>query len=179
MDTNMSDAGKDAEKRTTHDPDTGRLETFSDGVFAIAITLLVLNLRVPLEAELNGGDLFAALGPQWPMYLAYVASFAFILVLWINHHLLFRLIGLANHPLMLLNGLLLMLIGAVPFTTSLLAEYMRSPSKVNQREAAIVYNGVYIVIAIVYNVLWRYAAHERRLLDDSAHPVQVKSITDA
>src|SRR5262249_60990109 len=61
----------------------------------------------------------------------------------------------------------------------LLAEYMRSPSKVNQREAAIVYNGVYIVIAIVYNVLWRYAAHKRRLLDDLAHPLQVKSITEA
>src|SRR5262249_56020036 len=124
MDTNMSDAGKDAEKRTTHDPDTGRLETFSDGVFAIAITLLVLNLRAPLEAELKGGDLFAGLGPQWPTYLAYVASFAFILVLWINHHQLFGLIGRADHPLMLFNGLLLMLIAALPFTTSLLAQYL-------------------------------------------------------
>src|SRR5215831_3994807 len=105
MDTNTSDADTDGEKPAAQDPDTGRLEAFSDGVFAIAITLLVLNLRVPLEAEVGSGDLFAALGLQWAMYLAYVTSFAFILVMWINHHQLFRLIGRANHPLMLLNGL--------------------------------------------------------------------------
>src|SRR5262245_49795381 len=162
MDANGRDVGIDKEKPAAQDPDTGRLEAFSDGVFAIAITLLVLNLRVPLEAEVAKGDLFAALGPQWPMYLAYVTSFAFILVMWINHHQLFQLIGRTNHLLMLLNGLLLMLIAAVPFTTALLAEYMRSPRPVNQREAAIVYNGVYIVIAVVFNVLWRYASYERR-----------------
>jgi uncharacterized membrane protein len=179
MDTNTRAAGPGQEKPAPRDPDTGRLEAFSDGVFAIAITLLVLNLHVPLEGELSSGDLFAALGPQWPTYLAYVASFVFILVMWINHHQLFQLIGRANHPLMLFNGLLLMLIAAVPFTTALLAEYMRSSSKLNQREAVLVYNGLYIVIAIIYNVLWRYAAHERRLLDEAAHPAQVKRITDA
>src|SRR5262249_22190872 len=177
---NASDVDKHVDTPTLQDATTARLEAFSDGVFAIAVTLLVLNLHVPLEAEVKSKtDLFSALGLQWPMYLAYATSFAFILVMWINHHMLFQLITRTDHPLMLINGLLLMLIAAVPFTTSLLAAYMQSPSRINQREAAIVYNGAYVVIAIVYNVLWRHASHKRRLLDDRAHAAQVKRITDA
>jgi uncharacterized membrane protein len=162
--------------------DTARLEAFSDGVFAVAITLLVLNLRVPLTKDLTvpgqGPDVLGFLAGQWPSYLAYVASFLAILVMWINHHMLFKLIGRADRVLMIYNGLLLMLVTVVPFSTSLLAEYVTS-NEVNQREVASVYSGVFILVSIAFNLLWRYAAKERRLLDDAAHPAHVKGVTDS
>ena len=162
--------------------DTVRLEAFSDGVFAVAITLLVLNLHVPVASELKvagrGPDVLGFLATQWPSYLAYVASFLAILVMWINHHTLFKLIGRSDRVLMIYNGLLLMLVTVVPFSTSLLAEYVTS-NEVNQREVAVVYSGVFILVSIAFNLLWRYAAKERRLLDDSAHPAHVKGVTDS
>ncbi len=162
--------------------DTGRVEAFSDGVFAVAITLLVLNLRVPIDrvdVDTQGKpDLLGFLGALWPSYLAYVASFLAILVMWINHHTLFKLIGRADRLLMLYNGLLLLLVTAVPFSTSLLAEYVTS-SETNQRIVASVYSGVFILVSVFFNLLWRYAAKERRLLDDSAHPARVKGVTDS
>jgi uncharacterized membrane protein len=162
--------------------DTGRVEAFSDGVFAVAITLLVLNLRVPLagvDVDKSGKpDLLSFLGTQWPSYLAYVASFLAILVIWINHHMLFKLIGRADRLLMLYNGLLLMLVTVVPFSTSLLAEYVTS-TDMNKRIVASVYSGVFILVSVFFNLLWRYAAKERRLLDDSAHPARVKGVTDS
>jgi uncharacterized membrane protein len=152
------------------------VEAFSDGVFAVAITLLVLDLRVPLASDLhNGQDVLAFLGTQWPNYLAYVASFLTILVMWMNHHALFKLIGRADRVLLIYNGLLLMCVTVVPFTTSLLAEYIAGP-KVNQREVAAIYSGVFILIAVAFNLLWHYAAKERRLLDDAAHPAHVDGI---
>jgi uncharacterized membrane protein len=169
-------------------PDTGRLEAFSDGVFAVAITLLILNLHVPTSDDLQQkhvADVFQYLATQWPSYLAYVTSFLFILVMWMNHHWLFHLIGKADNLLMIFNGLLLLLVVAVPFSTDLLAEYLppktglsAQANHINQIEVGVVYNGVYILIAIVFNVLWRYASHERRLLDDAAHPAHVQSVTD-
>jgi uncharacterized membrane protein len=164
--------------------DTARLEAFSDGVFAVAITLLVLNLRVPSRGvdvavkSRPSADVLGYLATQWPSYLAYVASFLAILVMWINHHTLFKLIGRADRVLMIYNGLLLMLVTVVPFSTSLLAEYVTS-NDFNQREVAAVYSGVFILVSIAFNLLWRYAARERRLLDDSAHPAHVKGVTDS
>jgi uncharacterized membrane protein len=163
--------------------DTGRVEAFSDGVFAVAITLLVLNLRVPI----NGVDVNAThkpvllgfLATQWPSYLAYVTSFLTILVMWLNHHMLFRLIGRADRILIIYNGLLLLFVCVVPFSTSLLAEYVRSSDVTDQRVVAVVYSGMFILVSIAFNLLWRYAAKERRLLDDEAHPTRVKVVTDS
>jgi uncharacterized membrane protein len=170
--------------------DTKRLEAFSDGVFAVAITLLALNLRVPALSDLRAPhghlrDIFAFMGSQWPSYLAFVTSFLFILVMWMNHHMLFRLIGRADNLLMILNGLLLLLVTIVPFITILLANYLQfnaalpvAENRRNQLEVAVVYNGVYIVISIVFNALWRYASHNSRLLDEAAHPDHVRGVTD-
>ncbi|HKV84569.1 MAG TPA: TMEM175 family protein [Ktedonobacterales bacterium] len=170
--------------------DTKRLEAFSDGVFAVAITLLALNLRVPAASDLRDAhghlrDIFAFLGSQWPSYLAFVTSFLFILVMWMNHHMLFRLIGKADNLLMILNGLLLLFVVVVPFITILLADYLQYNSRLpvgenrrNQLEVAVVYNGVYIVISIFFNALWRYASHENRLLEETAHPDHVRGVTD-
>jgi uncharacterized membrane protein len=158
--------------------DTGRLEAFSDGVFAVAITLLVLDLRVPTVESVGPGDLLAALGMQWPNYLAYVTSFATILVMWVNHHTLFKLIGRADRLLMIYNGLLLLLVCVVPFTTSLVAEYATSKGA-NGREAGAIYSGVFIFISIAFNLVWRYASKERRLLDGAAHQAHVDGVNRA
>ena len=155
--------------------DTARLEAFSDGVFAVAITLLALEIRVP---GVRGGEtLTSALLGQWPSYFAYALTFIYILIMWINHHALFRLIRRSDHTLLLFNGLLLMFITLLPFATELLATYIKPPLREpDARTAVIVYNAIGLLIAIMYNLLWRYAAHGWRLLDDRAHPRHVQRI---
>jgi|EndMetStandDraft_4_1072995.scaffolds.fasta_scaffold133763_2 uncharacterized membrane protein len=155
--------------------DTARIEAFSDGVFAIAITLLVLDLKVPRELH-EGQTLTAALAHQWPAYVAFVTSFLTILVMWINHHRMFTLIGRADDRLLIFNGLLLLGITVVPFPTSLVAEYLGHDG---QRAAALVYNGTFIAIAICFNLLWRCAARNSRLLDSNASPSAAQAITNS
>ena len=155
--------------------DTARVEAFSDGVFAIAITLLVLDLKVPRDLH-EGRTLADVLLEQWPAYLAFVTSFMTILVMWINHHRIFRLIGRSDDRLLLYNGLLLMGITLVPFPTSLVAEYLRHDG---QRTAALVYNATFIVIGICFNLLWRTAAVNDRLLDARADRSAVRAISHA
>jgi len=155
--------------------ETARIEAFSDGVFAIAITLLVLDLKVPKEAE-HGHTLAAALAAQWPAYLAFVTSFLTILVMWINHHRMFTLIGRSDDRLLFYNGLLLMGVTLVPFPTSLVAEHLRDEG---ERVAAFVYNGTFIYLGICFNLLWRRAAVDDRLLDPRANRAAVQRISDA
>ena len=140
--------------------ETTRIEAFSDGMFAIAITLLILEVKVPGPAE---GHLTAALLKQWPSYLAFVLSFFYIGVMWMNHHRMFAHIRRSNDTLLVLNLLLLLGVTAVPFPTAVLAANLGTP---DQRTGAVFYNAVFIVIAIFFNVLWRYAV-SRQLLDKS------------
>src|SRR5215208_4821730 len=115
---------------------TNRLEAFSDGVIAIAITLLVLDLRVPQEpADGLGHALWFDL---WPNYFAYVVSFIVIGIIWINHHAVIGAVGRADRMTLVLNLLLLMTVAALPFTTSLVAEYLRGGGS-NARLAVAVY----------------------------------------
>ncbi len=155
--------------------ETGRVEGFSDGVFGIAITLLVLDFKVPQPAEIAGrATLAEALLRQWPVYLAYVISFLTVLVMWINHHRLFQHIHRVNRLFLVLNGLLLMGVTLVPFPTSLLADYL---GQEGARTAAAVYSGWFVLIAIFFNVLWRYAAHRGRLLARQHDRAAVAGIT--
>lgn len=155
--------------------ETSRLEAFSDGVFAVAITLLALDLSVPRVALLHPGhDLAAALVAQWPAYLAYGLSFLTILIIWANHHTIFRFIKSADHPFLLLNGLLLMIVTAIPFATSLLADYLLEPDR---KTAQVVYSGVSLVMALTYNRMWAYASHRGRLLDPHADQGMVRAIS--
>jgi uncharacterized membrane protein len=166
---------RDAKVRAD-ETETARLEAFSDGVFAVAITLLVLDLKVPKVAEVAGrGGLLAALLGQWPAFLAYVTSFLTILVMWVNHHTLFTHIRRSNHPFLYLNGMLLLLVSCVPFTTSLLAEHIRAPEA--SRTAAAVYAGNFVLLAVVFNLLWRYASRGNRLLAPDASAAAVAAIT--
>jgi uncharacterized membrane protein len=141
------------------DNETSRLEAFSDGVFAIAITLLVLEIRLP-ETE---GSLAHLLGQLWPSYLAYVLSFVTIGIMWANHHAIFRLIGRCTHGLIVANLLLVMTISFLPFPTHVLAEHL-SESGPDQRTAALFYSGTFILIAIAFQVLWNTAGRNNRLI---------------
>ncbi|HKD82672.1 MAG TPA: TMEM175 family protein [Candidatus Angelobacter sp.] len=140
--------------------ETARIEAFSDGVFAIAITLLILDVKVPHPGQ---GSLAVALWRQWPSYFAFFLSFAFTGIMWINHHRMFTYIRKSDDSLLVLNLLLLFGVTAVPFPTEVLAEHLGGPG---QKTAAVLYNCVYIVIGIFFNLLWRYAV-SHRLLDSS------------
>lgn len=142
---------------------TTRIEAFSDGVFAIAITLLVLELRPPeLEAgHLGFGDALRALGHLWPEYLAYAVSFLSIANAWASHHSIFRVIGRADQTLVYLNTLVLLVVAFIPFPTALLAEYRDDGA---YRAAIVVYGATFTVLAVIYALLWRYATHDRRLV---------------
>jgi uncharacterized membrane protein len=157
------------------DRETGRIEAFSDGVFAIAITLLVLDLKVPRELH-EGQSLGAALVAEWPSYLAYLTSFATILIMWVNHHRMFTLIGRSDDRLLFYNGLLLLGVSVVPFPTALVAEYLGHNG---ERLAAVIFNGTYVYLAICFNLLWRTAAVRDRLLRHDADRHAVKAIFDA
>lgn len=144
--------------------ETGRIEAFSDGVFAIAITLLILDVKVPRGLEEN--TLTQVLFAQWPTYAAFLVSFVMIGVAWLNHHYMFTYVRKIDHTMLILNLLLLLGITIIPFPTSLLAEYLQPHTeigRINERTAAIVYNGIFIYIGIVFNLLWRYAASVKRL----------------
>ncbi len=166
----------DRPTRIEEEKETGRIQAFSDGVFSIAITLLVLDIKVPRVAELAGAHatLPVALLQQWPAYLAYLISFVTVLIMWMNHHRLFQHIRRTDHVFMLWNGLLLMWVTFVPFPTALIAEYINHPYG---KVAAAIYSGTYVLIALTYNLLWRYASGGGRLLAKNHNPDDVAAIT--
>lgn len=154
--------------------DTNRLEAFSDGVFAIGITLLVLNIHIPAVAANNPGGLRRALLEQWPVYLAYVLSFLTVLNMWVNHHNIFKYIKRTDHWFLFINGFLLMGITLVPFPTALLAQYFGTPS---ERVAMVVYGGFFIWIGVGYNLLWFYSSNHMRLMDRRLNPEAIRKIS--
>ncbi|MDD1769799.1 MAG: TMEM175 family protein, partial [Methanomassiliicoccales archaeon] len=147
---------------------TGRLEAFSDGVFAIAATLLILNVHV------SGSPLGSGILHSWPSVAGYAVSFLSIGVMWINHHVVMHQIARVDRTLLLINTVFLMLVAFVPFPTQLLAEHLRGP---DGRAAALLYGATLTVLAVLYNVLWFYASIGRRLLEADADPLTVRGIT--
>ena len=153
---------------------TGRLEAFSDGVFAIAITLLVLDIKVPPMENIAGdGDLLIALGEQWPKYFAYALSFLTVLIMWAGHHNLVSYVERTNWTFFLLNGLYLMGVALLPFPTALLSEYIGHPGG---DTALAVYSATFIGISLLFNALLRYAAAGDGLLDPSADPRELRHL---
>jgi uncharacterized membrane protein len=131
---------------------TDRLEAFSDGVIAIAITLLVLNIHVPTPDATR--SLADQLGRQWPEYVAYTVSFMTIGVIWINHHAMLRRLASADHATLVLNMVLLLTVGLLPFTTALMAVYVRQGH--GQHLAAAIYAGSFLVMAVAFFAMQRY-----------------------
>jgi len=155
--------------------DTNRLEAFSDGVIAVAITLLVIEIHVPSHIEIHSnGDLWSALWDLWPSYLGYLISFVVIGIMWANHHNIFKQIGRVDHYLILINTVFLLCVCFVPFATGLVAEYL---GHAGEKTAVVVYTGWFFLTACVYNLLWRYASTRNRLIDPEADPAAVAAIT--
>lgn len=133
--------------------DTTRIEAFSDGVFAIAITLLILDIQVPHSADLHG-SLLSELGKHWANYLSFFIGFFSILVCWINHHHICNYILRCDNNMQILNSLILLVVIIVPFSTSLLAEYINQSE---QQTAIAIYGITYCFMALVYDLMWNYA----------------------
>jgi len=139
-----------------------RLEAFSDGVFAIAITLLVLDIGVP---DVGESGLARALLQQWPVYAAYIVSFMTIGIIWINHHAVLANMTSINRTILLLNLVLLLWVGVIPWPTKLTAEFMRTGGA-DERTAAVVYAGVMAAMGVTFGAMWRHATVGRRLVVD-------------
>jgi uncharacterized membrane protein len=135
-----------------------RLEAFSDGVFAIAATLLVLDLHV----QARPGHLASALGREWPHYVTFVVSFLTIGIIWVNHHGQFHRIAKVDRTLLFLNLPLLMFVVLIPFPTDLLAGYLHSGS--DQHVAAALYSGTFLAMGLCFATSWRYVAKHGDLL---------------
>jgi uncharacterized membrane protein len=134
----------------------GRLEAFSDGVLAVAITLLVLNLQVPSTKGSLGHapTLGSQLVQMWPQYAAYVTSFMTIGIIWINHHAMISRLREVDHVILILNLLLLMSIAVLPFATNLMAEYLKGSQ--GEHLAAAVYSGAFLLMSICFSALNRH-----------------------
>ena len=150
--------------------ETSRTEAFSDGVFAIAITLLILNVTLHRSGSL-GHDLLQL----WPSYLAYAVSFVTIGIMWINHHTIYRHIERVDRIFLILNLMLLLCIAFVPFPTRIAAEFARSDS--DRRAAALLYGITMTTTAVFFNSLWLYASRGGRLLSPNADRREVSGIT--
>jgi len=136
--------------------DAAHLETFSDGVFAIAATLLTLDVAV---GTFPRGHLLSGLSHAWPQFLAYGLSFLLIGQIWASHHVMFRWIDDADHVLLLLDVALLGCIALQPVPTRLVADALRHGSHTDQAVAVALYSGLLFLGGLFYNAIWRYAAH--------------------
>lgn len=150
--------------------ESARLETLADGVFAIAMTLLIIDVSVTSK----GPKLGAALVHAWPQYAAYAVSFLTIGIMWVNHHTCFCEIGRNDRTFMFLNLLLLMCIAFVPFPTRLVAEHIRDDGL---RAAAIMYGVTLTTTAAFFGSMWFYAAHGRRLIAENANQKTVSGLS--
>jgi len=149
--------------------DTSRVEAFSDGVFAIAITLLVLDIGVPLR---EFDDLWAGIAHEWPAYLGFITSFLTIGGIWLLHHGVFRRLAFANNELVRVNLLLLMAVSFLPFPTRLAAEAVRNEDA--ERAAITFYGATLLVISLLMAALWAIAARDRSLLAPDVDAAEVE-----
>jgi len=147
---------------------SGRLEAFSDGVFAIAITLLVLDLVVPSRQEAAEQGLAHALGQEWPAYFAYLVSFLIIGIIWVNHHTVFDKVRLVDRPVLFANLALLLVVSLIPFPTRLLAEYLTAGS--DSHVAAAVYSATMLAMGLAYATLWLVLTRDAKLLHEDVDP---------
>jgi uncharacterized membrane protein len=149
-----------------------RLEAFSDGVLAIAITLLSLTLPVPHAG--GDGGLWHALGQDWPRLAAYVVSFGFIGIIWVNHHGLMNRVAVVDRTLLFINLLLLMFVAAVPWATNLFAEFLLEGG-IDSHVAAAVFSTNALCMALSFNLLWWWIRKDASRLHESIDPAVAKT----
>jgi uncharacterized membrane protein len=155
------------------EPGTARFETFSDGVFAIAATLLVLEFSAA-----PGKDLGSELLDLWPSYLAYVTSFLTIGIIWMNHHHTVSLLGRTDRTMQFLNILLLLTISFLPFPTKLVAQNLRHGGG-GEEAAALIYAATFVLMAALHLIWWKYARKDRRLVADETPDSALRAVDRA
>jgi uncharacterized membrane protein len=148
---------------------TTRFETFSDGVFAIAATLLILEIGIDAGTH----DVGAALTHIWPSYLAYVTSFLTIGIIWMNHHHTVSLLARVDRTMLFVNHLLLLTIAFLPFPTKLVAQYLHEPG---EQAAAISYASTLVLMAAIHQVWWQYARRGRRLVAEGVSDAALRGV---
>jgi uncharacterized membrane protein len=154
--------------------ETVRIEGFSDAVFAIAVTLLVLDLHIPEEHLIkNGNDLLIFIKNQWPAYLAFILSFFSIFIMWVNHHKIFKQIYSRNSAIMFANGLILFLVSSVSYPTALLARYFNGEAS---SVVVAIYTGIFVLINFAYNLLWFLASRNKELLRPGITDAAIRKI---
>src|SRR5215475_11368661 len=137
--------------------ESSRLEAFSDGVFAVAITLLALDLAIPVPGH---GPLTSQLSAHWPSFAAYLVSFLTIGIIWVNHHTLFNNIAHVDRPLLFINLLLLLFVVTIPFVTTMFADYLKDGGS-DAEVAGAIYNGVLTGMGVSFAlVFWWSISHE-------------------
>ena len=157
--------------------ETFRLEAFADAVFAIAITLLIIEVRLPPHDEVERMGLTRVLVSLWPSYLGYLTSFIVIGIMWANHHNLMKLVDRVDHGFITLTLLLLLCIAFLPFPTAVMAEHLTDP---HARSVAVAfYCGCFTVTALFYFLMWWHAARGRRLIAPHVTDEAVRAITRA
>lgn len=149
---------------------TSRTEAFSDGVFAVAITLLILNVEVP---RVGSEPLQHALTALWPSYAAYAVSFITIGIMWVNHHAVFKRIRVVDRPLQFINLFLLMIVTFIPFPTSLLGRYLQAGR--DSGLAAAVYGLVMFLMSIGFVSLWGYAVYHPNVFEPEVDPAAARA----
>ena len=157
--------------------ETTRVEAFSDGVFAIALTLLILGIQVPeFKDEASNDTLYRSLVKMWPSYAAFILSFFAVLIMWINHHGFFKYLRRINTGFLFANGFLLLMVTFINYPTAVLAKYITSPAF---NIASAFYCGSMVVISVAYNILWHSAAYKRRLVKDEISDTLIIKIRNA
>ena len=153
------------------EPGTARFEAFSDGVFAIAATLLVLEFSAA-----PGSDLGTELLHLWPSYLAYATSFLTIGIIWMNHHHTVSLLGRTDRTMLFINILLLLTIAFLPFPTKLVAQNLKGDG---EQAAALAYAATFVLMAALHLIWWGYARKDRRLIADGTSESALRAVDRA
>lgn len=154
--------------------ETLRIETFSDGVFCIAVTLLSIEIGVEMKGIDSNKELLHALWEKWPICLAYVISFVNVLLAWIGHHGLFKLLRKSDGPVMISNGILLMLVALVPFPTKTLGLFLQTGAL---KTAVIFYTAYFVLISLAFRLLWHVAAKKQDRLMPGIPPGEIRRTT--
>ena len=149
--------------------ESGRVEAFSDGVFAIAITLLILDIKVPAG---DGSNLWSELGRQWPSYAAYVVSFLVIGIMWANHHQVFGYVAKVDRVLLFLNLLLLMGVSGLPWATAVVSRYLSGAH--GSQVALALYGGFMVWHALTFTALWWWLTRTGHLFDSRVDEVAAR-----
>ncbi len=158
--------------------DTSRIEAFSDGIFAVAITLLAIEIGVDIKGieaahaieKTTNSELLQQLIALWPKVMVYFNSFASVLLMWMSHHQIFKLLRTTDNKLILANGLLLLIIALVPFPTKTMGEFIRTDA---QQTAIVFYTGYSVITSAVYVLLISVAGNNKRNLFLSGTPFEI------